>query len=120
TLNRKGLEALIKSGACDCFGETRASLFAQIDRVLARASSVQADKAKGQVSLFAMLDTTDSGDADSAPKIQLPEWPQCEMLAHEKELLGFYVSGHPLTPFAPILDKYCLHNSVTAKELAPR
>ena len=43
-----------------------------------------------------------------------------EMLAHEKELLGFYVSGHPLTPFAPILDKYCLHNSVTAKELAPR
>jgi DNA polymerase III subunit alpha len=120
TLNRKGLEALIKSGACDCFGETRASLFAQIDRVLARASSVQSDKAKGQVSLFAMLDTTDSGDADTAPKIQLPEWPQGEMLAHEKELLGFYVSGHPLTPFAPILDKYCLHNSVTAKELAPR
>jgi DNA polymerase III subunit alpha len=120
TLNRKGLEALIKSGACDCFGETRASLFAQIDRVLARASSVQADKAKGQVSLFAMLDTTDSGDADTTPKIQLPEWPQGEMLAHEKELLGFYVSGHPLTPFAPILDKYCLHNSVTAKELAPR
>jgi len=120
TLNRKGLEALIKSGACDCFGETRASLFAQIDRVLARASSVQSDKAKGQVSLFEMMDSAASGDADNAPKIQLPEWPQGEMLAHEKELLGFYVSGHPLTPFAPILDKYCLHNSVTAKELAPR
>ncbi len=120
TLNRKGLEALIKSGACDCFGETRASLFAQIDRVLSRASSVQSDKAKGQVSLFAMMDAIASGDADNAPKIQLPEWPQGELLAHEKELLGYYISGHPLTPFAPILDKYCLHNSVTAKELAPR
>ena len=120
TLNRKGLEALIKSGACDCFGETRASLFAQIDRVLARASSVQSDKARGQVSLFAMMDASGSGDANSEPKTQLPEWPQGEMLAHEKELLGFYVSGHPLTPFAPILDKYCLHNSVTAKELPPR
>ncbi|MBI1177265.1 DNA polymerase III subunit alpha [bacterium] len=120
TVNRKVLEALIKSGACDGFGETRASLFAQIDRVLQRAASVQADKAKGQVSLFDMMDAAAAGDADAEPKIQLPEWPQGEMLAHEKELLGFYVSGHPLTPFAPILDKYCLHNSATAKELPPR
>jgi DNA polymerase-3 subunit alpha len=39
----------------------------------------------------------------------LPEWPQHELLAHEKELLGFYVTGHPLTPFAPILEKYAVH-----------
>ena len=50
----------------------------------------------------------------------LPEWPQHELLAHEKELLGFYVTGHPMTPFAPLLERYCLHNSVTAKTLAPR
>jgi DNA polymerase-3 subunit alpha len=48
------------------------------------------------------------------------EWPQHELLAHEKELLGFYVTGHPMTPFAPLLEKYCLHNTVTAKTLAPR
>jgi DNA polymerase-3 subunit alpha len=41
----------------------------------------------------------------------LPEWPQHELLAHEKELLGFYVTGHPLTPLAPLLQRYCLHTT---------
>src|SRR5205807_8529292 len=54
-VNRKALEALIKSGACDCFGETRATLFAQIDRTLARAASIVADRQQGQGSLFGML-----------------------------------------------------------------
>ena len=51
----------------DGFGETRASLYAQIDRVLQRAASVQADKAKGQVSLFEMMDAAATGDADNFP-----------------------------------------------------
>ena len=68
--------------------------------------------------MFGMLE-------DSTPKknengLALPEWPQHELLAHEKELLGFYVTGHPMTPFAPLLEKFCLTNSVTAKALAPR
>ncbi len=118
TVGKKTLEALIKSGACDSLGETRASMFANLERVLARASSDAFDRARGQSSLFGMLE-------DAAPKrpekdAQLPEWPQHELLAHEKELLGFYVTGHPMTPFAPLLEKYCLHNSVTAKTLAPR
>jgi len=55
-VNKKAIEALIKSGACDGFGETRATLFASIDRVAGRASSAAADKARGQVSLFGMLE----------------------------------------------------------------
>ena len=50
----------------------------------------------------------------------LSEWPQHELLAHEKELLGFYVTGHPLTPFAPILEKYTLTNTAKLSELANR
>ncbi len=50
----------------------------------------------------------------------LPEWPQHELLAHEKELLGFYVTGHPLTPFAPILEKYALANTAKLAELPNR
>jgi DNA polymerase-3 subunit alpha len=50
----------------------------------------------------------------------LPEWPQHELLAHEKELLGFYVTGHPLTPFAPILVKYTLTNLAKLGELPNR
>jgi len=50
----------------------------------------------------------------------LPEWPQHELLAHEKELLGFYVTGHPLTPYAPILEKYALANTAKLGELPNR
>ena len=50
----------------------------------------------------------------------LPEWPQHELLAHEKELLGFYVTGHPLTPFVPILEKYALTNTAKLAALPNR
>jgi DNA polymerase-3 subunit alpha len=118
TVNRKILEALIKSGACDAFGQTRATLFAQIERTLARAASILSDKQKGQSSLFGALE-------EKAPPMpeaisNLPEWPQHELLAHEKELLGFYVTGHPLTPFAPILEKYTLSNTAKLAELSNR
>src|SRR5205807_7430397 len=43
-----------------------------------------------------------------------------ELLAHEKELLGFYVTGHPLTPYAPILEKYALHNTAGLAQLQSR
>jgi DNA polymerase-3 subunit alpha len=118
SVGRKTLEALIKTGACDCLGQTRATLFAQIERTLARAASILSDKQKGQSSLFGALE-------EKAPPMpeaisNLPEWPQHELLAHEKELLGFYVTGHPLTPFAPILEKYALANTAKLPELANR
>jgi hypothetical protein len=118
SLGRKTLEALIKTGACDCFGQTRATLSAQIERTLARAASILSDKQKGQSSLFGALEEK----APAMPEAisNLPEWPQHELLAHEKELLGFYVTGHPLTPFAPILEKYALANTAKLAELPNR
>ena len=118
TVSRKTLEALVKTGACDAFGQTRATLTAQIERTLARAASILSDKQKGQSSLFGALE-------EKAPPMpeaisNLPEWPQHELLAHEKELLGFYVTGHPLTPFAPILEKYCLATTAKLAELPNR
>jgi DNA polymerase-3 subunit alpha len=116
TVNRKVLEALIKSGACDTFGETRATLFAQIDYTLARAASIALDRQRGQASLFGTLEEhASAAPADVIEK--LPEWPQSELLAAEKELLGFYVTGHPLTPFADILEKYSLTNATAAAQV---
>ena len=109
TVNRKALEALIKSGACDCFGETRATLFASIDMTLTRAAGIVSDRQRGQVSMFDMLE--DSASAPALQLVKLEEWPQHELLAAEKELLGFYVTGHPLSPLAPILEKYSLHTT---------
>ena len=65
TVNRKMLEALIKSGACDCFGQTRATLFAQIERTLARAASIISDRQHGQSSLFGALEEKAAADAGS-------------------------------------------------------
>jgi DNA polymerase-3 subunit alpha len=118
TVNRKILEALIKSGACDGFGQTRATLCAQIERTLGRAASIAADRQRGQSSLFGALEEKAPPMPESISN--LPEWPQHELLAHEKELLGFYVTGHPLTPFAPMLEKYALTNTAKLAELPNR
>jgi DNA polymerase-3 subunit alpha len=118
TVNRKGLEGLIKSGACDCFGQTRATLFANMDRALARAASIISDRERGQSSLFGMLEEKVEKPQETAAS--LPEWPDHELLAHEKELLGFYVTGHPLTPYAEILKKYALSNTAGLAQLQNR
>ena len=120
-VNRKVLEALIKAGACDGFGHTRASLVAQIERTLSRASSDAADKARGQETLFGMLDA-DQPEADDIPAAlrNMAEWPNAEKLAHEKELLGFYVSGHPLEPFLGLIDSYATHSVSQLADLPGR
>jgi DNA polymerase III subunit alpha len=117
-LNRRALEALIKCGACDCFGQTRATMFSQMDRMLARAAGIQSDKQKGQSSLFGSFEEKPAEKA--ATEKNLSEWPQHELLAYEKELLGFYVTGHPLTPYVPLLKKYALANTAQLAELSNR
>jgi len=95
--NKRVLEALVASGACDGLGGHRAQLFAAIDSVVAEAGIAQAEHAAGQATLF-------GGEAaaahSSAPLPPVPEWSEAERLAREKELVGFFVSGHPLTRFA--------------------
>jgi len=119
TVNRKVLEALVRSGACDGFGETRATLFSQIERTLARAASVILDRQRGQASLFGAFEDKPANGAREK-MARLPEWPQSELLAAEKELLGFYVTGHPLTPYAPLIAQFGLHTSVTAAQVPGR
>jgi DNA polymerase III subunit alpha len=118
TVNRKMLEALIKCGACDGIGENRATLFARIDPVLARATSVAQDRQRGQASLFGMLAQEESPQPEQFQA--LPEWPESEMLAAERELLGFYVTGHPLTPWLPLLEKFGITDSSSIMQVPSR
>jgi DNA polymerase-3 subunit alpha len=85
---------------------------------MGRAASAASDKAKGQVSLFGMFE--EKAEVKDDGLLRMAEWPQSELLAHEKELLGFYITGHPLTPFADLLEKYTLTNSKTAGALGGR
>jgi DNA polymerase III subunit alpha len=118
TVNRRVLEAMVKSGACDGFGETRATHLGLIDRALARASSLAADRQRGQASLFGHLE--DGGVATELPVGRLPELPHNDRLAAEKELLGFYVTGHPLMPYVPVLQRYGLATTASLTQLANR
>lgn len=99
--NKKVLESLIKCGAMDSFGLPRAQMCASLDGVIDAAGRAQREKAKGQFSFF------DEGFAQNAfqenaahnmPHVK--EWPEPQLLAFEKEMLGFYVSGHPLARYA--------------------
>ncbi|HSU56264.1 MAG TPA: OB-fold nucleic acid binding domain-containing protein, partial [Candidatus Dormibacteraeota bacterium] len=117
-VNRKVLEGLIKCGACDSLGQNRATLFSQIDRTLGRAATIISDRQRGQSSLFGAFEER-AAEARETVTV-LPEWPQNELLGYEKELLGFYVTGHPLMPYAQILEKYSLANTVTLAQLPNR
>lgn len=105
TVNRKVLESLIKSGACDCFGKTRTSLLSMIDRVLVRGASIAADRTRGQNMLFDLT----SNNEENVEGENLPELPEHQLLAYEKELLGFYISGHPLSAYNRLIERYALN-----------
>jgi DNA polymerase-3 subunit alpha len=95
--NRKMLESLIKAGAFDFVGRDRADLFACIDESLSCAAAAQRDRTVGQVSLF----DEETHAATTRKRIVTP-WSDHEKLSYEKELLGFYVSGHPLDAYADL------------------
>jgi DNA polymerase-3 subunit alpha len=95
SVNRKILESLVKCGAFDSFRKSRAQLFADLDHAVSSAATLQRDRARGQGGLFDRLDAPTRG---SRPSVE--PWPRNEMLAYERELLGFYLTGHPLEAFA--------------------
>jgi DNA polymerase-3 subunit alpha len=106
-VNKKVLESLIKCGALDTFLISRAQMVSSLEAILESSSRTQKDKAKGQLSFF------DTGFADNAfhkassantPSVR--EWPEHQLLAFEKEMLGFYVSGHPLARYAKQLRRF--------------
>jgi DNA polymerase III subunit alpha len=96
--NRKMLESLIKAGAFDFTGRDRAELFACIDESLNASAIAQRDRAAGQVSLF----DEQTHAATGARRQSIRSWSEHEKLSYEKELLGFYVSGHPLDAYADV------------------
>ena len=101
-LNKKSLECLVKCGAFDFTGIERAQLFSEIESAFAAAASSHRDRASGQVSLFDAFDSAPTPVKRSAPRV--PPWSTAEKLAFEKELLGFYVTGHPLDDYRPALE----------------
>jgi DNA polymerase-3 subunit alpha len=106
-LNKKALECLVKCGAFDWTGVERAQLFSEIEGSLAAASSAHRDRAAGQFSMFDDFEVASAASKtgkSGAPKVA--PWDSAEKLAYEKELLGFYVTGHPLDEYRSALEKF--------------
>lgn len=100
-VNSRVLEALVKSGVFDSLEPNRKRLFENLDQAIELGSDEQSFQIENQVNMFAMLDESETDK--SKPKLELPDipdWNKKLRLQFEKEALGFYISGHPLDPFA--------------------
>jgi DNA polymerase-3 subunit alpha len=103
-VNRRVVEALVKCGAFDKLHENRNAVWCSLDAALERGAAVQRDRSIGQESLFGGLTGADA--IDETQLADVPAWTEREQLAYEKELLGFYVTGHPLGAVAKELARF--------------
>jgi DNA polymerase-3 subunit alpha len=110
-LNKRVLESLIKSGAMDSLGR-RAQLMAVLDRAMDHAQKTQRDAESGQHGLFGVFQQEEThADEDRLP--DTPDWDEHTRLAAEKEILGFFITGHPLDKYREKLED--LHALSTAE-----
>ena len=117
-VNRRVIESLIKAGAFDTVGMARAQLLATLDAAMESGQRQQRDRAEGQGSFFDLLPAVAPAPVRvSADAVSVPEWDDDQRLAFEKEVLGFYVSGHPLARFKPLVESLGITPS---SELAAR
>lgn len=111
--NKGVVEALVKAGAFDGYGVSRERLLAAVDSAMDSAQRLSRARASGQGGLFG----GDSGDTGSVPRDTYPqssaEWSDLERLQAEREALGFYFSGHPLSRFKEDLEGVATHGSAT-------
>ena len=114
-LNKRVLESLIKSGAMDCFGR-RAQVMQALDKAIERAQKSQRDAESGQHGLF-MADIfaqADEGSIGNDALPNIPDWDEQVRLAAEKEVLGFFITGHPLEKYA---DKLTDLNALSTEDI---
>jgi DNA polymerase III subunit alpha len=120
-LNKRVLESLIKAGAMDAFGG-RAALCAALDKAMERAQKSQRDEAAGQHGLFGIFDadlhpSSSNNVEDALPSVA--EWDEHTRLQNEKEVLGFFVSGHPMDKYREKLRNMKVVDTATACEMKP-
>src|SRR5579859_2426131 len=103
-LNKRVLESLIKAGAMDDFGY-RSQIMAVLDKAIERAQKTQRDAEMGQHGLFGVFQEEESnGSGEKLPSV--PEWDEHQRLANEKEVLGFFITGHPLEKYKDKLEDF--------------
>jgi DNA polymerase-3 subunit alpha len=102
-VNKRVIEALARCGAMDGFGHTRAAIVEGLDILLSNAVRRREERDSGQGRLFDALPVSKAVDVGPP---HVPEWPDRQRLAYEREAIGYYISGHPLDRFAGRLERF--------------
>lgn len=102
-VNKRVVESLIKCGSFDSLGIYRSRLYASLGQVIALTQDEQKAREKGQISLFS---TEESSFDNFEDFLEIPEWPEEKLLSMEKEMLGFYVTSHPLARYDNLIKRY--------------
>jgi DNA polymerase-3 subunit alpha len=113
-LNRRMIESLIKAGAMDSLGGARSRVYAAVESAIEHGQKVWRDRQSGQAGLFGDLPMEQMEDK---PLPNVPEWTVAEKLAGEKEVLGFYVTGHPLEQFEDKVKELVTHDTSSLEGL---
>jgi DNA polymerase III subunit alpha len=115
-INKRVIESLIKCGAFDSTGIYRSRLMASLEDAIDYGQRVQRERCDPQMGLFDTGDTNQHGIGyPTLPEID--EWRDKQMLASEKEALGFYITGHPLTRYKDVIDKFTNADTVSLQDL---
>ncbi|HKE26090.1 MAG TPA: DNA polymerase III subunit alpha [Bryobacteraceae bacterium] len=114
-VNRRMIESLIKAGAMDTLAGARSQKFAVVESAMEAGQRMQRDLANGQEGLFGEM--LGAGEHHEVPLPTVPDWTAKEKLAAEKEMLGFWVTGHPLDGYADKITELSNHDSSTLEGL---
>ena len=112
--NKRVIESLIKCGAFDSTGANRSQMTASLENAIDYGQRVQKERTDPQMGLFNMGGVRQDINLPKMPSMD--EWDERQLLAFEKEALGFYITGHPLTKFDDLLDKFTNANTISLKE----
>ncbi len=112
-LNRRAIESLIRAGAMDSLPGSRAQKFAAIEAAIEHGQRAWRERVSGQTNLFGAMGLP----LEEPPLPEVPDWPTQQLLAGEKETLGFYVTGHPLDAYQDRVSELATHTTASLEEL---
>ncbi|MBF0119908.1 MAG: DNA polymerase III subunit alpha [Desulfobacterales bacterium] len=113
-VNKKVMESLICCGAFDSTGANRSQMISVLEHALDYAQRIQKEKVSPQLNLFNLKGSKTVINEPTMPKLE--EWEQKQLLAFEKEYLGFYITGHPLDTYKSTIEKFTNTNAISIKE----
>ncbi len=119
--NRAAIETLIKAGAFDTIGANRAQLMAVVEKAMQAGASALADRRSGQMNFFEDIEDESTDSTTESHRLpEIPEFPKKSKLTMEKEVLGTYLSAHPMEEFKQLLNTLCSHTSQQLKDVTHR